>query len=268
MIKRALSGFVLVALTLSAIYFGDLWFSIFFVVVSLLAIDEWGRAFSFSKRERAWTSNLVFLMYGGANLIYRGWLDNGLWVLIPAIGFLILVFFLFYESITLEKLAQHVLGITYVLIPMLAAHELAFSGEYGIYQSIYLFAALAAIWANDTFAYLTGRLIGRTPLFISVSPNKTIEGTAAGLLFATGSGLAFAWFGNEQWFFWAGFGLIGGIGAVIGDLIESKIKRSLGMKDMGNIMPGHGGVLDRFDAFFFAMPLLAAYVVVAQFLAA
>lgn len=108
---------------------------------------------------------------------------------------------------------------------------------------------LLFIWMNDTLAYLTGSFIGKTPFFPSISPKKTIEGTLGGIvftmIFAATWGYFVDWFPMWQWIT---FGLIASIIGTIGDLIESKLKRLANIKDSGNLMPGHGGALDRFDS--------------------
>jgi phosphatidate cytidylyltransferase len=110
------------------------------------------------------------------------------------------------------------------------------------------------IWSNDTFAYLSGRFFGKHKLFERISPKKTWEGTAGGFIFAIIAGVVYAYFTDESFLFWGIGACIVSVGGVIGDLIESKIKRITGVKDSGNIMPGHGGILDRFDAIMFAAP--------------
>jgi len=124
---------------------------------------------------------------------------------------------------------------------------------------------IASIWINDTMAYLIGSLIGRTPLS-AISPKKTWEGTIGGILLSTGA----IWLATKKIF--AGTPLeyfsenaaiiaaIASIAGTLGDLFESKIKRMAGVKDSGNLMPGHGGFLDRFDSMLLAVPAVWLYV--------
>ncbi len=118
-------------------------------------------------------------------------------------------------------------------------------------------------WANDTGAYLVGSKIGKTPLFPRISPKKTWEGTVGGGILCLLTGFAIHRFlGVLSLTDWL---IIGGIVAVfgtLGDLIESMLKRSVGVKDSGSFMPGHGGFLDRFDAFLFALPFVFLYLMV------
>lgn len=117
------------------------------------------------------------------------------------------------------------------------------------------------VWTNDTFAYLSGRLFGRTKLFERISPNKTWEGTIGGIAFTLLLGGIFGFYTNngEQFYFWVfGAALIAPC-AILGDLFQSMMKRSLNIKDSGNILPGHGGILDRFDALLFTVPFFMAW---------
>ena len=117
--------------------------------------------------------------------------------------------------------------------------------------------ALSATWLTDTGAYLVGRTFGRTKLAPRISPGKTIVGAVAGVVAGTATGAAAtALFGVPvPCYTGAAVGFLLAIVGQIGDLGESLIKRSLGIKDMGSLIPGHGGILDRIDALLFTMPL-------------
>ncbi len=115
------------------------------------------------------------------------------------------------------------------------------------------------VWGYDIGAYLTGRLIGRRPLLDHISPSKTVEGLAGGLVLGTvGAGIGAALIGLEPWHPLV-IGPLVGITAQVGDLAESMLKRAAGRKESGFLVPGHGGVLDRVDSFLFAAPVLAGY---------
>lgn len=114
------------------------------------------------------------------------------------------------------------------------------------------------IWTNDTMAYLVGSFLGKTP-FSKISPNKTWEGIIGGVVFTVLVGTLVGYFdwvlpGNRV--YWILVSFLIAVGSIIGDLLESKIKRTVGIKDSGNIMPGHGGALDRFDSMLFVLPLV------------
>jgi phosphatidate cytidylyltransferase len=117
------------------------------------------------------------------------------------------------------------------------------------------------VWSTDTFAFFTGKAIGNHKLAPKLSPGKTMEGFIGGLL---GAVIAGALFGHWIGLAWANGAVIGAIAGLIGplgDLFESGLKRELGIKDFGNLMPGHGGVLDRFDSLMFVAPIAYLYLV-------
>lgn len=123
------------------------------------------------------------------------------------------------------------------------------------------------LWANDTGAYCSGSLFGKHKLFPRVSPGKSWEGSIGGaiivLLVAWLIGYLDAQNGNESGLTilqWMGLGLVVVVFGTWGDLVESLFKRTLGVKDSGNILPGHGGMLDRFDSSLMAMPAAVIYL--------
>jgi len=134
----------------------------------------------------------------------------------------------------------------------------------GIYKPDFVLAFFILIWINDTFAYLTGMYIGKNKFFPRISPKKTWEGFVGGLVFSLG--VAYLFYDTDfvtinhftitDWLF---LGAIVSIFGVFGDLIESMFKRSLEVKDSGDMLPGHGGILDRFDSVFLAAPMYFAY---------
>lgn len=136
---------------------------------------------------------------------------------------------------------------------------------------IYVVVLLTLVWSNDVGAYLVGSAVGRHPMAPKISPKKSWEGFVGGVVFAVATALV--WWGLYfqglvepiddtvlTKIIWAGLGLVAALGAVAGDLAESKFKRWLGIKDSGRIIPGHGGMLDRFDALFFAVPIVWLYL--------
>ena len=122
---------------------------------------------------------------------------------------------------------------------------------------------LLVVWGYDTGAYLTGRWLGRRRMLDHISPSKTVEGLAGGLIVATlGAGVGAFLLGLEPWHPLV-IGPLVGLAAQAGDLAESMLKRAAGRKESGFLVPGHGGILDRVDSFLFAAPVLAAYALLA-----
>ena len=124
-----------------------------------------------------------------------------------------------------------------------------------------LLLVFVLLWANDTFAYLTGRLLGKHKLFERISPGKTIEGSVGGLILTLVGVVVFSRF--VSWLplkVAIGMGLIAVVFGTLGDLCESMLKRQAGVKDSGNLIPGHGGILDRFDSVLFAIPFVFVFL--------
>ena len=161
--------------------------------------------------------------------------------------------------------ARVLMGWVYVALPMSLVSSYAFiPGEYTPWLPITFFAML---WVNDSGAYFVGRAFGKTKLFEKVSPKKTWEGFAGGLIATVLCGLGCSKIGliTSDLFLmttshWVVLSLIISIFGTIGDLIESHLKRTANVKDSGVLIPGHGGVLDRFDGYLMAMPMAYTFV--------
>lgn len=153
-----------------------------------------------------------------------------------------------------QNIAYYLAGFFYICFPFVFLDWIASGVESG-YAPNRVFGLLLLVWTNDTMAYFVGSQLGKTKLFERISPKKTWEGTIGGgictVLIAWGLSFWIKDFSTPQWL------ALGGVAAVfgtLGDLVESMLKRSFGVKDSGNLLPGHGGMLDRFDAFVFALP--------------
>lgn len=122
----------------------------------------------------------------------------------------------------------------------------------------YVFFVLFVVWATDTGAYFIGKAIGKNKLWPEISPNKTIEGAVGGVILATAVGVIFHFVNPFSYSVWSvlSIAVLISVFGQIGDLVESAYKRHFGVKDSGNILPGHGGILDRFDSLLFVFPML------------
>jgi len=186
----------------------------------------------------------------------------------------ILIAAIFYSELVLRSkkpfrnIGLNLLGLYYIVMPLCLTYYIA--NMHSQFSGGILLGVLFIIWANDTGAYIVGSLIGKNKLISHVSPNKTIEGFIGGGLFCFL--LAYlninhlntiSWFHSfsilkpSVWYIIAGVVFVF---ATMGDLVESLLKRSLDIKDSGNILPGHGGFLDRFDAFLFVIPFVVAVI--------
>ena len=146
----------------------------------------------------------------------------------------------------------YIQAMLYIGLPIVLLHQTVLKGEG---NTSLIFILILVIWTNDTFAYLTGSMFGKHKLMPSVSPAKTIEGFVGGGIFAIIAAIIISliYTGNSLVFNII-LAVIVWIMGTLGDLTESKMKRTVGIKDSGNIMPGHGGFLDRFDSFIFILP--------------
>lgn len=163
---------------------------------------------------------------------------------------------LFRKSATpLQDAALSFFSLCYIFVPFLMIVHLSFRIE----NHWELIGMFVLIWTNDTMAYVTGRLLGRTKLFERISPKKTWEGTIGGIAFTLLAGFLWAkYLSDFPTLFWLIAAPLVAAAAIFGDLFESQLKRQLGVKDSGNILPGHGGILDRFDAALMAVPVFYA----------
>ena len=142
-----------------------------------------------------------------------------------------------------------------VYLPFLAGFLILLARPHNGLERVMTFVVL--VGCNDTFAYLTGVLFGKHPLAPKISPKKTIEGLLGSVVFTVlGGALAFHYIMGAQWWLGALAGLLTVFTATSGDLIESALKRDMSIKDMGNLLPGHGGIMDRLDSVLFAAPAL------------
>lgn len=153
------------------------------------------------------------------------------------------------------------LGVVYVALPFSLMSFIPVVGGMG-WQPGVMLAYVFIIWGNDVFAYLVGMTLGRHRLCERLSPKKSWEGFFGGLLGAVAMGLLAAHLLDADYLRWALLALVAAIMAVLGDLAESMFKRAAGVKDSGRLIPGHGGVLDRFDAMLLSAPFVLVYMLI------
>lgn len=184
------------------------------------------------------------------------------WLLPPAVALVLVVEL--YRSAHPQPFVNVALtwaGVAYVAVPLGLLPTLAF-GPDGAFSGWPVLGLVLLIWAADTGAYAAGRLWGRRKLFPRHSPGKTWEGWVGGTLLALATGWGLAHWAPAPLSLgqWLGAAALVAVFGVWGDLAESMLKRSLGVKDSGTLLPGHGGVLDRFDSLLLATPFVVAWV--------
>ena len=166
--------------------------------------------------------------------------------------------------------AYTMLGQMYVALPLSMINILAFEvdGQWGVnFDSLLPLSIFIFLWTNDSGAYCCGSLLGRHKLFPRVSPGKSWEGSIGGCVLVLAVAALIGWWANNGdmkhqlgMAAWMGLGLVVVVFGTLGDLVESRFKRSLGIKDSGNLLPGHGGMLDRFDSALMAIPAAVIYL--------
>lgn len=257
MLTRTLSALILVPVLLGLSYLGGPYTAFLVAAISFLALRE-SLAIGQKMRIRTWSLSTGLFSLVWLLLIFRGASEWMLPVLIIWLLFSLGKMALQYPNVQFSELGYNFFAPIYTVV--LFSHFYLIRGmENGI---AWTFLTFILVWATDTFAYLIGRALGRHLLAPQVSPKKTIEGSTGGLLFCVLSGLI-AWkvIGGSQWMAFLGLSIFVGIGAQIGDLFESALKRSVNIKDSGNLIPGHGGILDRFDSLLFVIPLVYYWLV-------
>lgn len=259
--KRAITGAVYVALTLGAAVIGPWTTFLLFLPVSVVGAREWHRLYHPGQETAPGQIQSMVL----AGLSYVAWGVAVTALDIRAVHSTAVVLFLLIAlafdlmrrgaADPARVFAGYLTTVAYIALPFACAVAM-------VHQHWHLFLGfMFLLWTSDTGAYLVGRAIGRHKLMPMVSPGKTWEGLAGGvgLTMLVGYLLARNWteLSAKQWMLAAA---VVAITATLGDLLESAFKRARGMKDSGNVLPGHGGILDRFDGFLLAAP--AMWVVV------
>ena len=265
---RATTAFVFVAVLVSCVWYNYTSFVLFFALVGFIGLYEF---FKLSKNLGASPNKvigyLLHIISVAITLCYQFINASGYFKILPYV-FILLVFTsfiieLFSQSASLNNIAYMLLASLYVTLPCCLLISMVSSpSEIGpLFQPQKVLGMIFFIWINDTGAYLVGSFFGKHKLYEKISPNKTWEGTLGGIALCIAlSFVIAAIFPQLTQMHWLVISLIVAIFGNIGDLVESMLKRMAGVKDSGNLMPGHGGVLDRFDSLFFTAPFVAAYL--------
>jgi phosphatidate cytidylyltransferase len=255
---RALSALVFVALLLGCLLWNYYSFSIFFFVVSMMGLHEF---YKLAEKLNARPYKTIgFLTAAFIYLLFTPLFTGPAVYLSLLAPFVIFSVALFVKRENPVQNALYTLaGLIYAVLPFGLLHHTVLRSGMSVmeFDPSVLLGVILLIWSNDTFAYLGGSLFGRHKMIERISPGKTWEGTVFGILVTIGSGYVIgAYILDQAISFWLTLGIIVPILATVGDLVESMLKREAGVKDTGSIMPGHGGILDRFDSLIFVSPFV------------
>ena len=263
--KRIVSGIVGALFALIVLIFGQNFpfiLSTTIAIISILAMWEIFSVMRITNQNIIVIPTLIFVpifaLFGNANI----------WQI------MMYVYTLFILSLTIIKPQFKLkdIALTYsmaIIISMSMGTISMLRNLGGIYGSFYVFLALITAWMSDTGAYFSGKFLGRNKLCPDVSPKKTIEGFFGGIISCIISLIIIACIFNNlifhekqhiNYFLIIIMGLIGSMISTLGDLYFSVVKRKYGVKDFGNLMPGHGGILDRFDSVIFVAPYVFLFL--------
>lgn len=263
MATRALTGAAYVALTLGAAWAGPFTTFLLFLPVAVIASFELQRLIW--KEDEGlpsmWCMAVVGIIYTVCSLgVFDGEHYSALQGFVTLTLALLTVAYLLKQSSAApaKDLGGFMLMVALVALPFSTMIHLFTHG------TMVFVGFMVMLWTADTGAYLVGRTMGRTKLLPSVSPNKTVEGFLGGVAFTVGVAYVFSLYQPAlDTTTWLACGAIVATTSTLGDLLESAFKRARGVKDSGTILPGHGGMLDRFDGALLAAPAMFLYLALA-----
>ena len=261
-LQRTLSGLIFVLIVVGSILWNPYSFAVVFMLITGWSVYEFHKltnqqhqvqVSTFTSVVGAMLLFVISFLYSNGTLMYPGFSIYGMYIV------LVLVIELYRKKENpVNNWAYFLLGQIIIALPFSLLSFILFVGTY---QPLILIAVFATIWVNDTGAYLVGMTFGKHRLFERVSPKKSWEGFIGGAVAALLSGYFFSLFIPEisllQWLIFSEIVVIFG---TFGDLLESLLKRTVNVKDSGDVIPGHGGLLDRFDSMLLAAPAVFIYL--------
>lgn len=285
LVTRSISAAVFVVLLIGCVYWTYISFSVFFFAVSMIGLNEF---YKIAEKMGARPFKTIGFIFGILTYLSFMSINNFLQVQSSSnslsenefmilngiqkcsvagifLGpFIVLAFALFSKNENSIKNAMFTIGgIFYAVLPFSLLNQTVYfdnGGDIATLSPKLILGIIFLIWSNDTFAYLGGSLFGKNKMIEHVSPGKTWEGTIIGVLITFAVSFTFnSLIFKLDDYCWPILGILIPVLATIGDLVESKLKREAGIKDSGSIMPGHGGVLDRFDSLIFVSPFVYVF---------
>jgi phosphatidate cytidylyltransferase len=269
LLLRTATGICFVAVIVSCIIFSFYTFALIFAITAALCVAEFCDLVN--QKEEVDVNRFISII-GGVYLFFaffgfcKG--ESGSQIFIP---YLILLMYSLISELYLKHkdpiatwaytmLAQIYVALPFALLTVIAFQVNPTTGEI-IYQPTLILSIFVFLWINDTGAYCIGSLFGKHHLFPRISPKKSWEGSIGGAIFVIITALVFSYFSKEITpLKWCGLGITIIVFGTLGDLVESLLKRTLQIKDSGHMLPGHGGMLDRFDSLLITVPAVIVYL--------
>ena len=266
---RVATGLVFGVALIGSMWLGKSSFAVLFLLVTMCSVKEFC---SLVEKYKNTTFNKWWAILGGGYLfaaffaVCHCGIEHKLPIFAPYIA---LVVYVFIQQVfgtkgsKLDNFAYFTLSQVYIALPFALLNILSTcrAGEGETYSMLLPLSIFIFIWCNDTGAFLFGCTLGRHKMFERVSPKKTWEGFAGGTLVTIGAGVALYYIAGSMTIWeWIGLAVVVVATATLGDLIESCMKREMQIKDSGNFLPGHGGLLDRFDSTLLAVPSAIVYL--------
>lgn len=267
LVQRILTALIAGSVVVGAVFYHPLGLWFFCLVVSMVGLWEFHQVLGLTQKRYRFTSmGLGAAVWGMAIMEY---LQDGLTEIPIANYFLIalmvlplleiLALFNEKEKEPIRILGGSLLGFVYCFLPLVLLYKLSVPKGAVQYDPMLPLGILFLTWVLDSGAYFAGRFLGKHPLFPRISPKKTWEGAIGGVILT----MVLAWVlqqyhAPENYSWWIIAAIIS-VFSQLGDLVESMFKRSIQLKDSGSILPGHGGMLDRFDGIYLSLPFLFFY---------
>lgn len=267
LVKRTAAGAIYVAIILFALLGGENLFLAIFGLFLAVALYEF---FRLANKDSYGRACKIFQIVSGLTIYFSFFLFLKKISLITfhfAIAAYILILFLSTIFINrkdiIQTTAYSLLGHIYITLPLsvLLFISQRYGDLIGNYKNMFILTIFVLIWINDTAAFLFGSLFGKHRLIERISPKKSVEGFISGIAISVIAVIIFSiYFQSISVYLWVAIGLITPIFASLGDLFESLLKRTFGVKDSGNLIPGHGGILDRIDSLLIVFPTIFLFL--------
>lgn len=257
--QRIISGLIYGVVSIACISLSSISYVLFFFIVMLIGLNEFYKLIDKLgfKINRVLTTISSILFFLTALSFYNFTEYTKLFLALSIFSILVIFIRALFqkENNSFSSVSSSLISIFYIALPFTLTNLIAFQNSNFQYELI--LASFILVWLSDTGGYFVGVKFGKRKLMEKISPKKSWEGVLGSILFSIIGGMLISYYFKTHSFYeWIILAIIICISSILGDLIESMFKRNAGIKDTGNILPGHGGVLDRFDSIIFVIPII------------